>query len=232
MSAVVQLDQHVRSREVRRRRSLVQGDPAAPLLFEVALDPLVRQFEDRCRQEGWGVHGGQVFCPIILFADNFWLLDSDCCRLQDMYRCWLDLLRRAGWEVQTEECTWTTSADEDIPWHEGIRDEEGREVKRSSKAEGFKVLGTMYTLDNNDERELQHRVARAWKAWFRWRSILCCRHTAPAKRLRLAERVLRPAVLWCAGSWNLRSQQLQRSRITGYLPSARRGSQTVARGGS
>eukprot|EP00974_Lingulodinium_polyedra_P086871 8420194-Lingulodinium_polyedra.AAC.1 len=64
MSAVVLLDQRVRSRKIRRRRSLVQGDPAAPMLFMVALEPLVRKFEQICCEKGWGQLGGGTFCPI------------------------------------------------------------------------------------------------------------------------------------------------------------------------
>ena len=104
-----------------------------------------------------------------------------------MYREWLRLLQAAGWDVETEECSWTSTETKPIRGMT-IEDESGKKEQFCEKAEGFKVLGTIFTADKHTDKELQHRVARTWKTWYRWKAVLCCRSTPPAGRLKLAEK--------------------------------------------
>ena len=77
MSSVFILSSSSQSEVVRRMRSLVQGDPSAPSLFNLILDGPAFEFEQECRKKGWGFDMDGFAVPIILFADNCWLLVKD-----------------------------------------------------------------------------------------------------------------------------------------------------------
>ena len=64
---------------IPRERSLIQGDPEAPNQFNLALDVLAEQLCETCQTEKLGIQlvSGGPFYPIILFADNCWLLASE-----------------------------------------------------------------------------------------------------------------------------------------------------------
>ena len=46
----------------------------------------------------------------------------------------------------------------------------------------------------------------------RHKQILCCRAAPLAKRLDFMKKVVEPALFWCAGSWNLRTDQYTKLR--------------------
>ena len=75
MSSIFIMSSSSQSEVVRRMRSLVQGDPIRSLsLFNLILDGPVFEFEQECRRKGWGFNMDGFAVPIILFADNCWLL--------------------------------------------------------------------------------------------------------------------------------------------------------------
>ena len=45
-----------------------------------------------------------------------------------------------------------------------------------------------------------------------YKHILCCRAAPLAKRLDFMKKVVEPALFWCAGSWNLRTDQYTKLR--------------------
>ena len=72
--SVFSLSEDIVSKPIRRIRSLLQGDPAAPFLFNVALDIPAAKFCRLADSRGWGYHlDGGFRVSLILFADNFWL---------------------------------------------------------------------------------------------------------------------------------------------------------------
>ena len=73
-------------------RSLVQGDPSAPSLFNLILDGPAYEYEQECRKRGWGFSMDGFVVPIILFADNCWLLAKNPNELQEMTALWIKFL--------------------------------------------------------------------------------------------------------------------------------------------
>ena len=77
---------------------------------------------------------------------------------------------------------------------------------------GFKVLGTMVTFDNNFDVEVENRLARATRAFWTNLEMLGCASVPLSKRLQIFRATVEASMFWCAGSWNLRAEQLQRIR--------------------
>ncbi len=75
---------------------------------------------------------------------------------------------------------------------------------------GVKVLGTMVTFDNHFDVEVENRRARAtatfWASW----ELLGCARTPLSKRIQVFRATVEASFIWCAGSWSLTVEQLQR----------------------
>ena len=160
-----------------------------------------------CQSKGWGypiendhnrVH--LSFLPILVFADNFWILSKSAPELEAMFSWWFERLRNFGWTVPLEECTWMTSAKDKEVWRVRVGEVE---IKRVGRAAGFGALGTLLAADSRTERELENRARRAWAAFFKHEFILCCRNAPLKSRLKLLQILVEPTLFWCAGSWNL-----------------------------
>ena len=124
------------SAPVRRTRSLLQGDPAAPEIFNAALDNPAAEFCRQTRREGWGIHlDCGTLISLVLFADNFWLFASSATDLSRMFETWLGLLEHCRWDLPLEETTWCTTRP-DAEGHLAVR-VRGELVKRAARATGF-----------------------------------------------------------------------------------------------
>ena len=72
--SIFRLDRETTSEEVPRTRSLPQGDPSAPMIFNVILYTLAEKFLATAaeRKRGQELSDGS-WVNLILFADNYWL---------------------------------------------------------------------------------------------------------------------------------------------------------------
>ena len=68
MSSTFVLDNATKSRPILRNRSLIQGDPAAPYLFELARDQTILDFVSLCKAKGWGMEIAGDSIPIFAWA--------------------------------------------------------------------------------------------------------------------------------------------------------------------
>ena len=122
-------------------------DPAAPDIFNAALDCVVDEFCKWCRTNGYGIKlNSEMHLSLLLFADNFWLLATSPQMLEAMTQKWLDLLTAAGWEVPLEETTWCTTAPDEHHWKVHAQ---GCALPHSSRKVGFMALGVWLTFDNS-----------------------------------------------------------------------------------
>ena len=209
--SIFALDADTRSEPVARTRSLLQGDPAAPALFNIALDHPASKFISLCARRGWGfkLDDGSLV-SMILFADNFWLVASSPQSLAKMTEAWLALLKDCGWSVPLAETTWcTTGGDDNLLWEVLV---EGQALTRAQRNVGFKVLGAQLTFDNSFETELVKRISHSWRAFYKFAPLLCCRSAPLKSRLQLLVAVVVSVLLYCSGSWNLTKTQISKIR--------------------
>ena len=115
MKSVFKLDSQTSSADVERARSFPQGDPAAPMIFNLVLDTIAEAFIKTALQRGWGkkLQDGS-WVNLIMVADNYWLVTTSTCMLSAMSCEWLRLLGEVGWETPTADLTWCTTADDDL----------------------------------------------------------------------------------------------------------------------
>ena len=83
-------------------------------------------------------------------------------------------------------------------------------IRRVGRDEGFKVLGTILTFNAHFDVEIERRIRAAKAAFARIADVLCCKDAPLGRRLDLLNRVVGPALFWCAGSWNLSTANFER----------------------
>ena len=81
-----------------------------------------------------------------------------------------------------------------------------------SRNEGFKVLGTTFTLDASTDVEFQARINAAWaKFWALW-PLLGKRDADLKKRFKLLQSTVAMTLLWCSETWVLTVKQKRHLR--------------------
>ncbi len=172
MRSVFKLDSQNSIDEVERTQSLPQGDPAAPMIFNLILDTLASRFAKIAEENEWGfrlLDGTWIY--LVTFADNYWLMATSPSMLRNMTSAWLALLAEYGWETPTAELTWCTT------WDDGnyARIEiAGEVVHRAAVKDGFKVLGTIVAFDGYFNLELENILSRANRAFSASWELLGC----------------------------------------------------------
>ena len=146
------------SDEVKRTRSLCQGSSDAPKIFNHIFDEDIQDFVKTCKRRKWGFPIGcdnngvyNDFLPIIVFADNFWILSKSPEELQNMSNIWFSRCAFAGWAIPHNECVWsTTLTDYECRWKLIV---EGNTIERRSRDDGVKVLGCVISCDGRMDIE-------------------------------------------------------------------------------
>ena len=88
-------------------RFLIQGDPAAPDLFNACLDVPAKLFLEWCLERDYGIKLNEhCWISFILLADSFWIFATSPSMLQAMTQRWTTLLQQHGWSTPVEELTW------------------------------------------------------------------------------------------------------------------------------
>ena len=82
---MVKLDDIV-TPDIRRTRSVPQGDPVAADLFGAAVDTPAACFWEMCQQKEVGLPLRDGYLGLLLFADNCWIIAMSPGELQSMAR--------------------------------------------------------------------------------------------------------------------------------------------------
>ena len=117
--------------------------------------------------------------------------------------------RTLGWQVPLSETQWCTTAPDEHMWQIRVH---GETLRRAPRKEGFRALGVRVTFDNSQECELNERIRRSWRAFYKYSDILCCRDCPIGPRLILLDILVSSSLFWCAGSWNLTHTQQTKLR--------------------
>ena len=75
-------------------------------------------------------------------------------------------------------------------------------------------VGTILNPAGNDELAIQHRLAQATKAFFKWKQILQCTSASRSCRVKLGITTFVGALLWLSETWN--PTQAQRKRLNSW----------------
>jgi len=209
--SIFKLDCETMSSPIPRRRSIPQGDPSGPKIFNSTLDLAAERFEATAQLKGWGValeeYGKGKRVALIKFADNFWLVSDRPEHLEQMVEHWLECLGGMGWSCPLSDIRWCTTA----PDNSCVRVMVGGQLlERTPRKTGFKCLGTELSFDNRCGLEFSNRVTRAWRAFWANKHYFLCRDVDIVIRIRLLNILVAPVLFWASGAWHLTRVQLRK----------------------
>jgi hypothetical protein len=207
MRSIFAISSSVQSDPLVRVRSLVQGDPSAPNLFNITIDiPLVK-FVDECRGRKWGFEMDGDIISIVMFADNFWIFASTDKMLEDMLLLWEKTLGEHSHIFPMKEVVWSTTIPDKAFARVAPR---GLPLSRRLQTEGFKALGSMITTNGRNTVDLDFRIGQFEKAIYANKKTLWCKNGNIKPKLQLFTQIMRTVLFWGAGNWVLTKRDLSR----------------------
>ena len=165
---IVKLDD-VGTPEIRRTRSVPQGDPCAADFFGAALHKPAARFCDVCqhkKKEDFPRETGILV--FLLFADTCWIIAILPGELQTVTRAWNELLKAAGLQIDWGEAVWCSTAQDSLAASITVS---AKLVTRRAREEGFKALGVLITVDGFFTEELAEREVAAWRLFYANRQL-------------------------------------------------------------
>lgn len=147
--------------ELEIKRSVKQGDPLSPLLFNLVLNPLLVKLEES--GEGFRVGGNAI--PVLAFADDLVLASVDPLGLQNLLDIVVEYLQDIGLSLSYGKCgvfgvrehykSWIT---EDLAIRAG-----GEQIRNYNLIEDVRYLGAYFSLDRGlcNERNYEGIVGAA-----------------------------------------------------------------------
>ena len=192
------------SREFHIARGTKQGDPISPVLFNAVLEYMFGPLKRKWHRRGLGLNIGiEENLTNLRFADDVLLVTSS---LEDLKTMLSDLQHAAGTiglEIhygKTKILANEFGHAEGSPLQVKI---EGPAVGVLRPDEDTMYLGRALQLNEYHEREIRHRISKAWKKFAVHRKTLCDKHCALNHRLRLFAATVTPTVLYGACTWTM-----------------------------
>ena len=215
----IQLEPHLLSRYFSILRGVRQGDPMSPALFtntiRTRMARRMAKLNTSWEARGLGTsigsnHFGKHRLTYAMFADDTTLFAKSRRGMKLMLQELSKELDTIGLNLNAEKCklqcsTWPTD-------RTGTLEVGTSRYPVVARSEGFKVLGTTFTLDASTDVEYQARINAAWaKFWALW-PLLGKRDAPLKKRLELLQSTVAMTLLWCAETWALTVKQKRHLR--------------------
>jgi len=194
----------VESRKFGITRGTKQGDPMSPSLFNAVLETVFQKLKQRWDKQQFGIafnnSTGQL--SNLRFADDVILVATSRAHLKQMIQ---DLLREAakvGLQMNMGETKILTNGESHATAGGSIRiDGQSHEIIAGSV--GTMYLGRYLSVQDSMQTELEHRLQKAWRAFFAHKKHLCNKPSSVQNRLKLFNAVVTAAMLYGCGTWTL-----------------------------
>ena len=198
-----------KSTAVELQRGARQGDPLSPIIFITVL-----AFSLADLHKSWGRRklGSIEGLSHMVFADDITLVAKSKGALKIMLAELTDKIAGVGLRLNTSK-TKIQSNQFDVVFA-SESEEYWNSFEQVDGSTGFKVLGTMWTLQGGTAVEFEHRLRSAWKKFWQLWPMLGKRSANISKRFRLLDSAVGGTILWACQSWTLTVAQTRQLRTT------------------
>ena len=200
-TAKIQTD--VLSKDFPIERGVKQGDPISPILFNAALEKIMRKLKLKWdnRKAGVKIHDGDAGrLQCLRFADDLLLIATSKKQAADMLQDLIDEASLVGLQVHSGK---TKILSNGIGPHtrEKMVSLSTGDVQILAPNESTMYLGRLLNLRATQEIEINHRTSKAWAKFSVYRKELTDKHISLSDRLRLFNSVVSPTMLYGCSSW-------------------------------
>jgi len=173
-----------------------QGDPISPTTFISYLERVM----DSVRDNGTGVsvHGHKI--NNLKFADDIDLLEEDRDELQGNLERINEAGEAAGLQINTEKTMTMVFGQESIEEELEIG---GRHIDNVTE---FVYLGSLLTWDNDCNKEIKRRIARATGAMAGFKTIWNSKHISTQTKISIIRTCVMSVLLYACETWTLRKK--------------------------
>ena len=171
-----------------------QGDPISPTTFIAYLERIM----DPIRDNGTGVSVQGHLVNNLKFADHVDLLEEDRGKLQGNLERINEAGEAAGLHINTEKTMTMVFGQEDIK--EGLKIK-GRIIENITE---FVYLGSLLTWDNDCNKEIKRRIARATGAMAGFKTIWKSKHISTETKINIVRTCVLSVLLYACETWTLR----------------------------
>lgn len=191
------------SESFESRRGLRQGDGLSCLLFNIALEGVMRRAEFNMRGTIFN-KSGQFIC----FADDVDVVGRTFEVVADRYTRLKREADRIGLKINTSKTKYmlagATERDRNRLGSSVVIDGDEFEV-----VEEFVYLGSLVTADNNTSREIRRRIISGSRAYYGLHKSLRSKKLRPRTKCTMYKSLIRPVVLYGHESWTMLEEDLQ-----------------------
>ena len=171
-----------------------QGDPISPTTFIAYLERIM----DPIRDNGTGVSVQGHLVNNLKFADHVDLLEEDRGKLQGNLERINEAGEAAGLHINTEKTMTMVFGQEDIK--EGLKIK-GRIIENITE---FVYLGSLLTWDNDCNKEIKRKIARATGAMAGFKTIWKSKHISTETKINIVRTCVLSVLLYACETWTLR----------------------------
>lgn len=214
-TAYVQLDEHTKSRLIDILRGVRQGDLMSPALFANSVRACMETLRAKWEKEQLGTtigadSRGKSRLSYIMFADDTTIIAKSKQALRKMLTSLAGELAQIGLTMNADKCKIQCSKPR--PQGDDVLTVGQMRIPIVSRDEGFKILGTMFTLNGKMEVEFKRRQDAAWAKFHELAPVLLKRDGNLKKRLQLFQSTVSQTLLWGSESWTLTVKQKRQLR--------------------
>jgi hypothetical protein len=183
-------------------RGTRQGDPISPILFNAALEDMMRSLKERWTQRGFGIQLGGRRLSNLRFADDLLLMAPSLHVARQMLRDLMQEASKFGLEVHDSKTKiiWNGNGRGTASTHANL---EGKEFEILGSDDSTMYLGRLVAFDDYHDVELKHRVGKAWAKFAMLRNELTNKVYDLRKRVKLFTTVIQPSLLYGCVSWTM-----------------------------
>eukprot|EP00973_Karenia_brevis_P036586 5043515-Karenia_brevis.AAC.1 len=200
------------SKPIPIHRGTKQGDPISPALFNAVLQEVFVKIQRAWEKRGWGIECGGKQLTNLRFADDVLLLASSRRQLKGMIADLISGATHVGLQLHMGKTKVLTNCVHADRTPIAIQ---GKHVEVLSMGQGTKYLGRLLCLESSHhDREIDHRIAGAWRKFSHWKNELCSKHYSLQDRLKLFHAVVTPTILFGSKAWVMTADREHKLRNT------------------
>lgn len=178
-----------------------QGDALSPLLFNIALEGIMRKIEKSGRADPW-----EDECLMLAYADDVDIVGRTEQGVVEAFRSFSGAAARVGLDVNWDKTKYL------------VMSRPGRTRSASVRVLNhaiesvpeFKYLGCILTEDNRESREISARIQSANRSAHALKKLVGSRLLSRANKLLIYKTLIRPIAVYGAETWTMTVQDMQR----------------------